>query len=354
MTASTVIRAQSAASHAFAVGDAALFVDEGIIERVTIATDVYPHPQSREAMRDIWDSFGERYEVKARLLAPIGPGPADLATPRGRGVQTADYGDGRMVYAPDPLVRRVVAVAPVMERFELREGAPLPSVTVSRDHMTKAQRKALTKIEDVLAEADRVDAQPGASRRGALGYHLRQEARKMIVALNTELVAVGDVVAQSRDLVETVNLAKGRGEEIEVKDGLVCNLSRDGLATLLSSGAIDQIDLAAGMAYRKVFEAAQALGRMTAAYAESGGASARDPDRERLMRLRRLEKDQALTELERHVAARVRSPWAITTLRLVAGEGRPVSHISKGSGRLRRTEALRAALDVLAVRWGLK
>ncbi|MBW8815580.1 MAG: hypothetical protein JF588_19335 [Caulobacterales bacterium] len=133
-------------------------------------------------------------------------------------------------------------------------------------------------------------------------------------------------------------------------DGAVRVKNRDGLETLLDSGAITEVQARAGLAYRLCFEAVpRGLGSCLGRAGEGGGGMALGSLVRSPAELKRAYLVQRLGQLERAVRAE-HGEGEVTALRAIAGECRTVLHYVGRSGhaRLQATQALGRALDVIA------
>jgi hypothetical protein len=126
-------------------------------------------------------------------------------------------------------------------------------------------------------------------------------------------------------------------------------LTRDGLESLSANSAITPLQYAAGMRYRDLFEATERSIKSNLNDAVSGSE-----DKRRLDSIG--QKIQARKRLEAKVQAASKNGRGLTSLRLVAGEGRTIYAIAPKSNANQRLyrDALLIALDVCADHWGLQ
>jgi hypothetical protein len=350
------------ATGAIHTGAPALFVRDGDrggqLEHVLVTSEVWLHPESGEAMRTccFLDLAGEEYDVKAAHLAPCDDlwrllplAPEVLETGKWAGVDRI----------AEPYKARPVAKAPVMDKFD--RVAPIKPEDVKLDvsRMTENQRDRLRKADAALASAARrkeARARPG----GGYGRLTRAEKDERVLAKETyealaqETAAANDRAEVSRGRVETLALEHLRGARVDIHaDGHLTR--RNGLDTLLMSGALTHSEHVAGEKYAEIFNEAKTGEIKIANWGGAGGGSAPDPEMERERRLKQLKAKKALTDIEAFVQATVSHKRAVWALRLVAGEGRLIAHIStSGGNRATNTTALRMALGALADKWGLQ
>lgn len=278
---------------------------------------------------------------------PLAETPADLRSLRGRGVDTVEVQGGR-VYAPGPFKpRRALTLqqTEIMERYGRTPAAVLAQpddVEVDRALLSPGQLRTLEAAERKMADAER--------RPGRAGHHDRKDARLLLQKLQADLLAEQTQSAVSKGQVESIALAAKRGEHIRIVDGQVINQDRDGLRNLVRTGGINPIHWMAGLKWRSIYEATERSLRSQIGQSTGGGV---EDDRKL--------KDvgaQLVTrkEIEADVMAACKNGRGVTTLRLVAGEGRTITSISrpgKSSDRILNTKALVLALDIVADRFGL-
>lgn len=155
----------------------------------------------------------------------------------------------------------------------------------------------------------------------------------------------------ARGLDETAKLETGRGNPVKRDGGRLRIPSRDGLRTLLESGALEVPEYEAGLAYRRCYEALS--GALPCSNGE-GGAGGADSHIE----LRAIRAEQ-LTLWEGR-KSRDRQLWTLTgrqvwVLRLVAGQARTILSLgSSGSAKRMNTLALVEALTLIARERGLR
>ncbi len=147
-------------------------------------------------------------------------------------------------------------------------------------------------------------------------------------------------------LVETLRLARARGETVEADNGPLRVTSRDGLRSLRQSGHITDAHYAVGLLYRAGFEA---RGRdLRAASLEPGHGGGHDNDRFVAARLRRARMLDFVVRADRAVAMGLADkPMALRLLRSVAGEGTSLSIWGAGRVFARNREVLVEALDLV-------
>lgn len=147
-------------------------------------------------------------------------------------------------------------------------------------------------------------------------------------------------------LVETLNLARARGEAVETDDGRLRISSRDGLRSLRQGGHINDDHYAVGLSYRVGFEA---RGRdLRAAGLEPGHGGGHDNDRFVAGRLRRARMLDFVARADRAVAmALADKPMALRLLRSVAGEGTSLSAWGAGRAFTRHRDVFVETLDLV-------
>jgi len=148
-------------------------------------------------------------------------------------------------------------------------------------------------------------------------------------------------------LVESVALARGRGETVEAEGaGPLRISSRDGLRSLRQGGHITDAHYAVGLLYRSGFEA---RGRdLRAAGLEASHGGGHDNDRFVAARLRRARRLDFVARADRAVAmALADKSMALQLLRAVAGEGASLSVWGAGRAFTRHREVLVEALDLV-------
>jgi hypothetical protein len=188
--------------------------------------------------------------------------------------------------------------------------------------------------------------------------HRIRRGLSALAAIELELAAEQSALAVQRGLADTLALERGRGEQVDASsDRRIRIRTRDGLETLVRTGAIDAAQQRAGLLYRDLYEAAdperdlkshmQALDRLRQAAAPSGRAEA--------WAERRLRLSGAMAALEAKVRDADRNDLAVRALREVAGHARCISHLVQGGGaQARYRRALVLALDVCVEHFGLR
>lgn len=145
-------------------------------------------------------------------------------------------------------------------------------------------------------------------------------------------------------LVETVALARARGEQVETDSGALRISSRDGLRSLRQGDHITDAHYAVALLYRAGFEA---RGRdLRAASLEPGHGGGHDNDRFVAARLRRARMLDFVARADRAVAM-ADKPMALRLLRSVAGEGTSLSVWGAGRAFTRNREVLVETLDLM-------
>jgi hypothetical protein len=147
-------------------------------------------------------------------------------------------------------------------------------------------------------------------------------------------------------LVETVALARARGETVDADGGSLRVSSRDGLRSLRQSGHLTDAHYAVGLLYRAGFEA---RGRdLRSGSLERGGGGGHDNDRFVAGRLRRARMLDFVARADRAVAMSLSDkPMALRLLRSVAGEGTSLSVWGAGRAFSRNRQDLIAVLDLI-------
>lgn len=147
-------------------------------------------------------------------------------------------------------------------------------------------------------------------------------------------------------LVQTVALARARGERVEAESGGLRISSRDGLRSLRQSGHITDAQYAVALLYRAGFEA---RGRdLRAASLEPGQGGGHDNDRFVAARLHRARMLDFVARADRAVAMTLADkPMALRLLRSVAGEGTSLSVWGAGRAFSRNRDVLVEVLDLI-------
>lgn len=176
----------------------------------------------------------------------------------------------------------------------------------------------------------------------------RDRARAILREIESQKKDEAEAAALAARFTEQETLEKARGEWVERSaspehKGRMRIRTRDGLLVLRDSGRLGPAQFAAGLLYRRVFEAvhhgelgSQLDGR------QIGGSS---QPKERLA-------IRAHNDAKRLAMEAIASPGReLTALRLVAGEGRCISHFAKGgSSQALYAQALAQVLGRLAAR----
>ncbi len=223
------------------------------------------------------------------------------------------------------------------DHTDIRRG-PIISVQVIRPEGLTS-----TELAD-LARADRA-ASLAISPAG------RQAARETVLRIAGAQLARGEQAEIAAGLVETVALARARGEHVEIDGGALRISSRDGLRSLRQGGHITDAHYAVALLYRAGFEA---RGRdLRAASLEPGrvggnGGGGHDNDRFVAARLRRARMLDFVARADRAVAmALADKPMALRLLRSVAGEGTSLSVWGAGRAFTRNREVLVETLELV-------
>jgi hypothetical protein len=225
---------------------------------------------------------------------------------------------------------------------------PRATITVNGQKLSPAQTSAL-RAADQEAQSEVFQARARAAAR------LRM--------LEAQLVR-DQTATQIRDgLAESLDLARSRGECVEVVDRpdpkrSIRIVSRDGLETLARSGAINAHQFRAGMLYRELYEATDPerdlRSQMTSPAFLGGGAGTGASGPTEAWAERRLRQARAIAGIEAKVRNADRNDRAVRVLREVAGHARCLSHFVKGGGaQAAHRSALLLALDVVAGHFGL-
>lgn len=211
--------------------------------------------------------------------------------------------------------------------------------------LTAAQERIWRLANDDLASSDAARQRRGMERLRGLG---------------AELVARQAEVELAAGLAETAALERARGERVEAPKrsggaGPLRVSTRDGLETLARCGAIDAVQLRAGMLYRQLYESADPERDLRSRMGELGGVGGGGAaDREAWQEIR-LRRSATLAMIEAKVRAADRGGRALRALREVAGHARCVSHCASGGGaQSALRQALAAALETAAEHFGLR
>lgn len=179
----------------------------------------------------------------------------------------------------------------------------------------------------------------------AISPAARQAAREAVLRIAGAQLARSEEAEIAAGLVETVALARARGEAVDTGGGLRIS-SRDGLRSLRQGGHIADSHYAVGLLYRAGFEA---RGRdLRAASLEPGTGGGHDNDRFVAARLRRARMLDFVARADRAVAmVLAEKPMALRLLRSVVGEGTSLSAWGAGRAFTRNREVLVEALDLV-------
>ena len=235
-----------------------------------------------------------------------------------------------------------------MRKPRKRIPAPATPVRVNDQVLTGAQTAALRAAEDCAQSTAYADRARAAARFQALEAELERRRREAEVR---------------RGLDESLTLARGRGEAVEISrspDAIthVRIRSRDGLETLARSEAITPRQLRAGMLYRDLYEAHDPerglRSQMTAPAFMQGGASSASAGPPEAWAERRLRLSASMAAIEAKVRNADRNGRAVDALRQVAGHARCVSHMARGGGgQAAYRQALILALNIVAGHFGV-
>ncbi len=346
MTRTTALRPAKVAAPITA-GAPALYVDErGRRHRVLVTTETYRDTDGTLIRQcSFLDELGKPYEVAAGDLEPcddrhqpLAAQPADLATPRGRGVETADYGAGR-VYAPEPFRRRAVVHPPEVQqalaRYDRSDATPPLDVQVNRALMTPDQ---VRRYESAIAKIEAAKSGPHRNQR-------RLEARAVLVDLQRELSDHLVELEVAKGNVETIKTANRRGEEVNVTDRSIRVNDRDGLRSLYEREKLTTRQYDEGMRFREGHQARSAdLGSQMGNEGPGAGHRHEQFVATRAERAFMLERN---ARIRRAVALQsISHPSALQMLDWVAGEGQSISAFGKGRTYERNVKALVFALDL--------
>jgi len=215
---------------------------------------------------------------------------------------------------------------------------PAPRTSINGVPLTRSQGQVWRGAEDDLASPD---------------AHRRRRAHLALRVLETELADHERQARIERGIDESITLARGRGESVEVTKTPRRRIrirSRDGLETLAASGAISDLQHRVGLFYRNLYEATDPERDLrsqmaSAAMAGAGGKAA--PGVAEAWAERRLRLCRAMASLEDKVRVADRNGRAVRALREVAGHARCISHFVEGGGsQAVHRRALVLALDV--------
>lgn len=147
-------------------------------------------------------------------------------------------------------------------------------------------------------------------------------------------------------LLETLALARARGETVETVGGKLRVSNRDGMRSLRDAGHIDEAQYAIGLLYRQGFEA---RGRdLRSASLEPGRGGGHNNDRFVAARLRRARSLDFVIRADRAVAMGLADkPMALRLLRAVAGEGDSLSSFGVGRSFVAHRQVFIEALSLV-------
>lgn len=228
-----------------------------------------------------------------------------------------------------------------------------------------AGRASSVRVNDqVLSHRQVLALRAAEAETQADDFGLRARAAARFQALEADLERRRQQIEIAEGIEETLGLARRRGEQVDLQRSpeavtRVRVRSRDGLETLVRSGAISAAQFKAGMLYRDLYEATDAerglKSQMTAPAFLGGGTARSAPGRaeawaERLMRL-----TTAMAAIEAKVRRADRNQRAVQALREVAGHARCLSQLSAGGGGQALYRAsLVLALEVVAEHFGVR
>ena len=213
----------------------------------------------------------------------------------------------------------------------------------------------LTKTQEQLwraANADLVSHDFSRRKRG------HDQLRRLEVQIDAERATQ----AVRRGIAEAADLARMRGEQIEISQkpesrGRVRVRSRDGLETLEMSGAITPVQYKAGLFYRTLYEATDPerdLRSQMASPAMAGAGAQIGPGMNEAWAERRVRLGRSIAGLEEKIRIADRNGRAVRAIREVAGHARCISHFVAGGGsQATYRRALIMALDICANHFGL-
>lgn len=213
--------------------------------------------------------------------------------------------------------------------------------------LVRPNREPLNTVQ--LGQLDRAEIDRRTGGKAGIG-----RAWQKVRVIERQRRNKAEDAALQDSLGETIALQQARGAVIEpdVKRGHMRRQSA--LESLVASKTLTRIELAAGERYSEMYDAAAVTPHLKVANYSATGGGCSDAVADRCEEILDARKARiALAKVHAFVKARVPSPRAVFVLRRVAGRGQHVSHFSKGAGRIKNTEALKAALTVLAHRWGL-
>jgi hypothetical protein len=186
-------------------------------------------------------------------------------------------------------------------------------------------------------------------------FHRVRRGLNLLAALEVEIETERMATAVRLGIADTLALERARGEDVDQPSGQgpangVRVRTRDGLETLLKTGAIDDVRLRAGLRYRELYEAADPERDLKSQMADlyRHRESVRGaPRQNEAWAERRLRLSRALAAVEAKVQAADRNGPALRALREVAGHARCISHLVRGGGaQAAYRRALVEALDV--------
>jgi hypothetical protein len=219
---------------------------------------------------------------------------------------------------------------------------------VSKLYLKEKPEAQRTDVERYLADATMLGLNRDQLARLRHAYMLQEKGTKRDRRRATEIGAEvkRELLAQ---LNESVDLEKKRGGKvIQPKSGPVRMSHRDGLQLLWDSGALSRRQLLAGMAVRELAELCTD-GLRSQLEDRVGGGGSGSNDGLIVHLLLSAKNTLFLSYIEAAVQSKSRNGRELTMLRLVAGEGRTISSVSRaGADRALNTAALKVALTAAA------
>jgi hypothetical protein len=191
----------------------------------------------------------------------------------------------------------------------------------------------------------------------------RRERRGVaaLTALEAELADARQAASVRAGLADTLSLERSRGEAVEVsseghRQARVGIRTRDGLETLVRSGAVAPSHYRAGLLYRELYEATDPERDLKSHIQDLDRRARSSPPtaRSEAWAERRMRLCAAVALLEEKVRVADRNGHAVRALREIAGHARCVSHLVRGGGaQASYRRALVLALSICADHFGL-